>query len=275
MKINNDRACLQEVLCRIDEKQLEKMLCEELDKNEPNEVIVQEILHVLHDRVEADVETDISAVSDYVENISLFNQETKERVSRPAFWRIAAAISIILLIGLLVPQNANAEGFWDALVRWTDSIVEFFSIKEDVPPTDVSLHSDNEGLNELYEMAEHIGIKDPMVPTWLPAQYILEHCEVIETSRKRGLVSVFKFQEDEISIKIDLFNSIVTHKFYKSNGDIEEIEVNGINFMIFQNNSKWVTVWSKDNVEYSISIGCQKDTLFEILGSIYNMEELK
>lgn len=274
MKLNNDRACLQEVLCHIDEKQLEKMLHEELDKSKPNEVIVQEILRVMHDRVETDVETNVSMVSDYVENINQLRQETKERVNHPAFWRIAAIISIVLLIGLFVPHNANADGFWDVLVRWTNNIVEFFSI-EDTPLADVSFHSDNEGLSELYEMAEKIGIKDPMIPTWLPAQYILENCEVIETSRKHGIISVFKFQEDELSIKIDFYNSIVSHKFYKSNGDIEEIEINGIIFIIFQNNSKWVTVWSKDNVEYSISIGCQKDVLFEILGSIYNMEELK
>lgn len=269
MKVNNDRACLQEVLCRIDEKQLEKMLCEELDKNEPNEVIVQEILRVLHDRVEADVETNIPAISGYVENISLFRQETKECVSRPAFWRIAAIISIVLLIGLFVPHNANADGFWDTLVRWTDNIVEFFSI-EDAPLTDTSFHSDNEGLSELYEMAEKIGIKDPMIPTWLPDGCTLVNIETINTSKKDCVSGVFSQAsiEDDIVIRANIFHDQLQHKYFKSDSDVKEIEINGTTFLIFENNSKLVAIWSDDNIEYSISIGCREEVLIKILDSI-------
>lgn len=269
MKVNNDRACLQEVLCRIDEKQLEKMLHEELDKSKPNEVIVQEILRVLHDRVEADVETNIPAISDYVENISLLHQETKGRVSRPAFWRIAAIISIVLLIGLFVPHNANADGFWDVLVRWTNNIVEFFSI-EDTPLADVSFHSDNEGLSELYEMAEKIGIKDPMIPAWLPNGCTLVNIETINTSKKDCVSGVFSQTsiEDDIVIRANIFHDQLQHKYFKSDSDVKEIEINGTTFLIFENNSKLVAIWSDDNIEYSISIGCREEVLIKILDSI-------
>ena len=44
-------------------------------------------------------------------------------------------------------------------------------------------------------------------------------------------------------------------------------------YNITRNNDWWVAVWTKDNIECSIALDCQEETLRRILDSIYTMED--
>ena len=49
-------------------------------------------------------------------------------------------------------------------------------------------------------------------------------------------------------------------------------EAAGIDHFIVKNTDAWVVVWTKDNIECSISVDCQEDELDRILRSIYTKE---
>jgi len=69
---------------------------------------------------------------------------------------------------------------------------------------------------------------------------------------------------------MDLFDGEPAHQYYKDDSHNESYEKNGTIFHITKNIDEWVVVWTIDNVECSIFIDCQEDTLRRILESIYN-----
>jgi len=89
----------------------------------------------------------------------------------------------------------------------------------------------------------------------------------------KGVFTWFANDESEIVYKLEMFQGEPAHQFYRDGSHYEEYEKNGMNFYITQNNDSWVAVWTKDNIECSISIACQEETLRRVLRSIFVMED--
>ena len=71
---------------------------------------------------------------------------------------------------------------------------------------------------------------------------------------------------------MDIYEGEPARQFYRDDSYYEEYEKNGLIFYITQNNGSWGAVWTKDNIECSIILDCQEDTLRRILSSIYVIE---
>ena len=162
----------------------------------------------------------------------------------------------------------------EKLARLTDSIVEFFSpgmandnIKEYV------FETDNPGLQQVYDAVVGLGVTEPVVPMWLPEGYELVECKVVETSHKQGIAASFQNEQRYIAYRIDIHGVDVSHEYHWGGDIIAEYECAGIRHTIMRNNDRWVVTWFTDNIECSFTLDCQEDTLYNILKSIYVMED--
>lgn len=73
--------------------------------------------------------------------------------------------------------------------------------------------------------------------------------------------------------KIKVFNANMWHEYHKDEMEVETYETNGIIHNVMQNKDMWLVIWERGDIECSILLSCQESTLYEIIDSIYSLEE--
>lgn len=256
--------------------QLQQMLDDELQKDKSDPAAVKLLLSVLEARHAAESKPG-SAVSEearkkyQAQMEELFPPEPRKR------WRpLIRAASVVLIIGLLftvVPQKAEAETFWEMLQRLSSSVFELFSREDVILDKEYTFKTDNEGLQQVYDAVIELGVTEPVVPMWLPEGYELNEFASKSTPMVRRVHASFLNDNSEIIYKLDVYEGEPAHQFYRDDSFYESFERNGATYTISRNNTRWSVVWTKENIECSMFIDCQEDTLWRILKSIYEMEE--
>ena len=191
---NYNTTSLRGMIEQMSTEQLDEMLLHELEKDSVDGSAVALIMEVLEKRDQnAPVEINPQVAAAWEK------YQTHAPVQRrPKFsfrsWpvRIAAAVAVVIALALAVPQNAEAEGFWERLSRWTESILEFFTPGDEMAEQGYVFETDNPGLQQVYDMVTALGITDPVVPMWLPEGFELLQCEVTETPSKSFVYARFK-----------------------------------------------------------------------------------
>lgn len=274
-----DRTSLRELLETLPTEQLDEMLDKELHSEVMDDHAVQMILRVLRER-----EKDFPVVlTPEVEKAwETYQQDTAklkaEAARRPKIhsWilrTVSAAAVILVLLLAIVPQRADAEGFWERLARWTDSIFEFINPNAGkAAQEEYVFQTDNPGLQQVYDAVVELGVTEPVVPMWLPEGYELGQCETISVPSKNYVHARFSNGSKDIIFEVDIYHSDVPNKYDKDATQVVSFEKNGMNYNIMQNKETWAIVWSKDSIECFFRIDCQEDVLYRILASIYNME---
>lgn len=278
MKQNNVTS-LRDMLELLSTQQLDEMLSMELSKNQVDADAIRIILDVLYQREKGN-EPEITpetraAFEAYRSEIRKISGSTS-KLKRLGAWSVKAAslAAACFLVVMLVPQRAEADSLWDRLARWTNEIVEFFSPNDNKHRFEsYQFKTDNPGLQQVYDAVVEMGITEPVVPMWLPDGSELVELKVKEYPTKTRVYSRFDGKASDVTYYVDIYSEEVSHKYYKDNSSIKEISFDNQNFDVFKNNNLWVVIWTVDNIECSIFIDCQEDTLHEILGSIYMMEE--
>ena len=260
---------------QIPTQKLDAMLLEELQKEQVGGDAVRVILRVLRER-EEDMPVVIDDAAEQAWQKYLDDTSVSQKPARKRRWILrAAAMAAVLCVILLVgPMTANAESFYDMLVRWTDSVMEFLSPSSFQPNvTAYEFKTDNAGLQEVYEAVVGLGITDPLVPMWLPEGFEILECEISETSRVSGIAAIFSDGTNYFVFQVDLFTSGSSHAYHKDGVSAVTREINGVTHTILQNEGRWAVVWAAENVECFIGAECQEDVLYKILESIYGMED--
>ena len=253
--------------------QLRVMLRAETGKENPNDDLVLAILHILEDR-EPD---DPGPVSDREEAAwKLFQQRVKARKKRIRLnWKsLAHAAVLLLVVGLLfaaIPNEAEADNWWDRIARWTDDFFAFFREEEEETFNleDYEFRTDNPGLQQLYDAVAELGITEPVVPMWLPEGYELAELKVHTMRDEEQLVAVFKDPEKTIIYQVTVLSTDKRELYPKDDASVWQQELCGTTFHIMRNHEIWVVAWKKDNIECSIFVDCQEEILYEMLNSIY------
>lgn len=273
MKDNQNN--LYGLLEQIPTQQLDGMLQAELQKEQVDGDAVRVILRVLRERergtpVEVDEVTE-QAWQKYLRDTSALQAPVRKRSRVLRAAAMAAALCVILLMG---PLTANAESFYDLLVRWTDSVMEFL-VPSSLRPNETAYEfkTDNDGLQEVYEAVVELGITDPVVPMWLPEGFELVECKISDTSRKKGIAATFLDDTSCFLFQADVYSSGTSRAYHKDDVSAVAREINGITHTILQNEGRWIVVWSAESVECLIGVECQEEILYEILESIYGMED--
>lgn len=274
----NNATSVREVFENMSTEQLDEILNRELHADPPDANAIRLILSILRER-EKDMPIELTpqmleAWEQYKRDTAkLREQSRRARRMRSMFVRIVSSAAVLVMVlMMLIPQEAKAKGLWDWFRRMTADVVEFFTPADtESRIMEYEFKTDNPGLQQVYDTAVELGVGFPAVPMWLPDGAEFFECKVIETPAKKSLVASFTIDEKAIAYNLDIYNQEVSHSFEKDEISVTKVEIERREFSIMHNNETWTAVWGEDNVECSIFIDCQEDVLYKILKSIYVM----
>lgn len=269
---------LREVLDRMTTEELESMLQTELDREDSDPEAVRLILRILEARHQAEPDvhnerdTGKLAWKRYQARIRKFRQSQAGGSRR---WiSIAASLLIVLLLAVaVIPQQAEAETFWQMLQKWSDTVLGYFNRDDRFGEMEYEFKTNHPGLQQVYDAVVELGVTEPVVPMWLPDGFELDEFKTKNTPMLKGVMANFSDGQAEIIYKLDIYVGEPAHQYYKDDTHYESYEKDGTIFNIAKNIERWVVVWSKENIECSLALDCSEDTLKMILGSINVMED--
>lgn len=274
---DNSVVSLREMLEQLPTEQLDKMLHLELQKEPPDPDAVRLIMHILEDR-EKDLPVEVTPEQEaawerYRQRIAESNLSPKKRL-RPRWCRWSAmAASVVLVLFLLIPLRADAEGFLGVLSQWKRDFLEFVVPGEVRKDSFREYKTEHPGLQQLYNEAVAFGVENPAIPEWFPGEFNFTWSDVIETPTSDRLTVMFSNQQEYATLELKLYDTQTLRQYFRGEEYRNTFEKNGLLFDITNNNEKWLAVWTKDNIEYFLTIDCQEDTLRRILESIFVMED--
>ncbi len=279
MELNNVTS-IRQMLEQMTTEQLRDMLDKELHTEPVNGDSIRMILSILREREKpatVEMTPNLERAWEKYQRDTDKIWEVSRRTRRIRGWamRVAAAAAVlVLLLVPMVPQQAGAESLWEALVRWTTEIVEFFGPSDnDHRIVAYEFMTDNPGLQQVYDAVVELGVTDPVVPMCLPEGYELSELEIVEHPASTRIHSRFVCDENEIVYFIDIFHSDISRKYQKDDNEIGRYEYSGVVHKILKNYDISTAVWSIDNSECSLSISGQEDMIYRILKSIYTTED--
>lgn len=260
---------------QIPTRQLDVMLQEELQKADGDPVEVKAILAVLKAR-EADTPVELSDTERLA--WKKYQSRTNGKAGKPAAkrtWvlRVACVAAILCALLVTVSYEAEAETFWERLVRWTDSVIEFFSLENaDGGHKEYVFETEHAGLQQVYDAVTKLEITEPVVPMWLPDGYTLSSCKEINTKKKTTLSAYFEHGEKVANYNVAIYSENALSQYQKDESGVKVIEIEGVIYYIVRNTNAWVSIWTIDNIECSISVDCQEDEFYKIIRSIHTKE---
>ena len=263
----------RENLERLPTPELDGMLRQELEKEQPDKDTVRQILEVLRLR-EADF-----PVQDSPEIRAAWHEY--ERKTGPKGFAFGGALpkvaAVVILCGLMLfamPRQARAENFFERIAAWSENVFELLDRwNRGGEPKEYVFRTDHPGLQELYDTVAGLGVTSPVVPMWLDGRYELEYCMKIVTPTNTKITASFLFDNRCVMYELNIYSDSVPREFHKNETDAEKYESSGIIHYVFRNRDTLTAVWTRDNLECSIFAECPEDELYQILDSIYTMED--
>ena len=269
--MQNNELLLRSSLQTMSPEQLRVLLHTELGRETPDDDLVLTILHLLEERDPVDPEP----VTDREKAAwKLYRKRVRGRrkilgLHTQNLLRVASVILVICLLFAMVPQQAQADSWWQRLTRWTEEFFGFFREDQTFQPETYEFRTDNPGLQQVYDAVVDLGVTVPVVPMWLPEGYELVECTTTIAPKKSYVYARFVNADSECLLQINLLNEEGSKIYYKDETEIEEYEESGTIHNVISNENKWIVTWTRDNIESSIFIGCREDVLYEIIDSIY------
>lgn len=272
-----ENTLLYEMLSEWTTSQLDGRLAQELHKETVDEETVRTILAVFRDREKEDpveITSQIQSVWEKYQKDSASIPKVKPKRIPTGLLRAASVCIVLVLLFSLIPTNAHADNFWERVARWTTEIFEFFSphAKEAVQEPYV-FKTDNSGLQQVYDAVVELGITEPVVPMWLPDEYVLTECVIDEEPECDFVHAKFTDGNNAILIEIRKYTDIIPGQYQKDGSEIKMLELQGTVHYLMRNNTRWAAVWTKNSLEGFLTTDCQDDVLYNILRSIYGMED--
>ena len=172
----------------------------------------------------------------------------------------AAAVLAILLAGSV---TAKAFGFniWKAVIQWTQETFHFGNWGNSNPDNRLQFDS-------LQDALEQGKIPVTLVPTWIPDGYNM--VEIIEDQSPIKKIYVAKYSNGDKTLVITVRDYLNGDPVYieQSEGLVEEYQVSGITYYLFENNQQVHAVWTVDSYECYISGNLKIDELKIMINSI-------
>ena len=277
---SNNVTSIRQMLEQMSTEQLRDMLDRELHTEPVNGDSIRMIRSILRDRngnITVEMTPNLERAWEKYQRDTDKIWKASRRTRRIRSWTLraaaAAAVFVLLLVPIL-PQEVGAESLWDALVRWTTEIVEFFGPNDNEGRIEeYEFKTDNPGLQQVYDAVVELGVTDPVVPMWLPEGYELVEYEISSYPVKTRVHSRFTNGATPVVFYIDIYNEDVSHKYQKDETGADYYEHSGVVHQVLRNYDLTAAVWSRKNIECFLSIRSQEDILHKVLSSIYTMEE--
>lgn len=183
-----------------------------------------------------------------VDNIETTSKvSTKTRIAFPRWLRSLTATAAVLAILLVGSVTAQAFGLniWEAVVKWTQETFHFgewgnANINNDLPYT---------SLREALEEGE---ITTALAPDWFPGGYELVDIKVDIKPLQTAYKAIYTNGEQELRITVRDYLDDVPVYVEQSDGLVEEYEVAGVTYYLFENNERTQAAWIVNSFECSI-----------------------
>lgn len=190
-------------------------------------------------------------------------KEHKPKNLRPRWMRglVAAAAAVVILLSGIVTAEAYGVDVWKAVVQWTQDTFHFGAWG--------NTNSNNKlPYNSLQEALEKGNTPTWLVPTWIPDDYKLTEITVTQNPAKK--IYRAKYTNEEHAFLITVRDHLGDDPVYveQSDGLIEEYNVEGITFYLFENNNHVQVVWIVDSYECYIAGDITIDDLKTMVRSI-------
>lgn len=274
---NDNLIYFRSVMEQMTTEQLDELLHKELAKATPNGEVIRQALMILEDR-EKDIPVEMTpevtaAWKHYCDTEEPVQRQTVSKSRRILKTASVAVVLAVLIIAL--SQPAAAKSVFDRLIRWTDNFFQLISPGDDGFSSDEYIfRTDNPGLQEVYDAVVKLGITDPVVPMWLPEGYELVECKVLELTNHKYAHAVLYDGSSILNLKAYMYSKNASNEYPKDVSQAETVEVAGRIHNVIQNEDIWVSIWTNENIECTITIDCQEDVFLRILKSIYTMEDV-
>ena len=256
--------------------QLESLLHAELRQTDVDGEKVRQILKELESR-EGDTPPEISpAVARLWNAYRAEDRAAGANMPRARLWlfRAAAVAAVLALVLLAVPQQVEAGSFFQRMMRWTDSVFELFDPSSGpIGDREYVFRTDHPGLQEVYDAVTELGVTVPVVPMWIPEEYVLQECKIYDATSKHSVIAEFKASTGSMIYKVDILSQSTPDVFQKNQNSAEVVEIAGVDHNVMKNKVAWIAIWTVDNIECSIHVDCPESVFYDILRSIYTMEE--
>lgn len=268
-----EMTCMREEWEHLSTQQLDELLQAELRKESPLQEVVLPILDILHNRENPSV----AAIS---EETTAAWERYKERISTPVKhshhrhrWLLSATAvaAAVCLVVMAVPRTAGAESILDMLYRWTSSIFQFVDPNNDEtkPQATDEFVTDNAGLQQLHDELAALGVTENVVPMWLPAGSTLSELKVTpmpDGNKVRALLDVDNFT---ITFSYRVYTAETPMQYEKGDMPVEIHDIYGKEHFIMDNDGRLLIAWKGEDVECTIGTDLEKETVYEIIKSIY------
>ena len=188
---------------------------------------------------------------------------TKNRITFPRWLRSLTATAAVLAILLVGSATAQAFGLniWEAVVKWTQETFHFGEWGNANENNDLPYAS-------LREALEKGKITTLLVPNWFPNGYELSEIKVdnspVQTIYKAIYINGKRVLRVTVQDYLDNFPVYVE----QSDGLVEEYEVAGVTYYLFENYDVVKAVWIVDSYECYISGNVTIEELKQMIDSI-------
>ena len=273
---DNNALGLRKELEQLSTLGLDNMLLEELHNEDADPEKVRLILAVLQER-EKDMPIEVTEAEQTAWQRFLSHKDApSDKPAKRPNWMLSAA-SIAVVLGLLlatVSYEVGAEDVWGRLVRWTDSVIEFFSPEvSSGGQQEYEFRTDHPGLQQVYDAVTKMGVTEPVVPMWIPEGYELVQCKETDTRVKTTLMVAFQNGDKILNFSTAVYWEDAVNRYQKDETEVRIIEIGNVEFYITRNHDMRVAIWVVENIECFISVDCREEELVRILHSIYDKEE--
>ena len=174
---------------------------------------------------------------------------------------VAAAAAVVILLSGVVTAEAYGVDVWKAVVQWTQDTFHFGSWGD-------SGSNNNLPYASLQEAMEKGNTPTWLVPTWIPDGYKLTEITVTQNPAKK--IYRAKYTNEEHAFLITVRDHLGDDPVYveQSEGLVEEYEVTGITYYLFENYDNVKAVWITDSYECYISGNVTIQELKQMIESI-------
>lgn len=262
-----------EALEKLPSEQLHEILRQELERSHMDKELIFQIWSILEQRyVQQPHEEDPQVTAAWLRFQAAYNtpvgDETPRRVHKRRRWLAgaAAAAAIVCLIVMFTPTVQGKLNLFEAIGQWTQELFGFFSGGQS---DDYTFTTDNPDLQEIYDAVAEQGVTRPVVPTWIPEGFELQEVKKLSSTAGDKIHARLSNGDNYILLTYEVHSEAVTNKYAKDDTDVEQYETGGIKHYLMSNAETWTVAWTVDNLECSIATNLDKDTLYQIIRSIY------
>ena len=188
---------------------------------------------------------------------------TKTRIAFPRCLRSLTATAAVLAILLVGSVTAQAFGLniWEAVVKWTQETFHFGEWGN----SDVSNNLTYSSLQDALELGN---TSTTLVPIWIPNGYEMVEITVDRSPLTKKYVAIYTNGEQDLRITVKDYLDEIPVYVEQSDGSVEEYEVAGITYYLFENNKHVHAVWIVDTYECYIAGEVTIDELKMMIDSI-------